>query len=67
MSGRSSEGVSGRRVSTHQREVSYSKGGKAVYTVYTRVSSDGKTMTATAKGTNAQGQMVDATSVYDKQ
>ena len=60
------EAVSGKRVGSHQREVSYSKGGKAVYTVHTRVSADGKTMTATAKGTNAQGQMVDATSVYDK-
>jgi len=37
-------------------------------TTLTRVvSEDGKTMTVTVKGTNAQGQAVDTVAVYDKQ
>jgi hypothetical protein len=61
------DGISGKLLGPRQREISYSKGGKVVYTVRTTVSSDGKTMTAAAKGVNAAGQNVDGTSVYDKQ
>ena len=61
------DAVSGKRMGPNQREVSYSKGGKVVYTVRTRVSGDGKTMTSTSKGSNPQGQTVEGTSVYEKQ
>jgi len=44
------------------------KKGENVVTTLTRVvSEDGKTMTVTVKGTNAQGQAVDTVAVYDKQ
>jgi hypothetical protein len=45
----------------------YSKGGKVVFTIRTRISADGKTMTGTVKGTDAQGKPVEGTAVYDKQ
>jgi hypothetical protein len=43
------------------------KGGKITVTNTIVVSSDGKTRTSTAKGTNALGQTTDSVSVYDKQ
>jgi hypothetical protein len=43
------------------------KGEKEVATLTRVVSEDGKTMTVTVKGTNAQGQAVDNVAVYDKQ
>ena len=43
------------------------KGGKATTTGTYVVSSDGKTLTITSKGTNPQGQKVDTVAVYDKQ
>ncbi len=61
------EGISGKRPSETQRETSYTKGGKVVYTTRSKVSSDGKTMTVAVKGTNALGQMVDGTNVMEKQ
>ena len=61
------EAVSGKRMGPNQREITYSKGGKAVLTVRTRVSADGKTMTGTVKGTDAQGKAVDGTAVFEKQ
>jgi hypothetical protein len=61
------DGASGKRLGPRQREISYTKAGKVVYTVRTNVSADGKTMTASAKGVNPVGQTVDGTSVYDKQ
>jgi hypothetical protein len=44
----------------------YKKGGKVVLTLKTSVSADGKTLTTTATGTNAQGQAVNNVSVYNK-
>jgi hypothetical protein len=61
------DAVSAKRVGPNQREVRYSKGGKVVYTVLSRISADGKTLTNTSKGSNPQGQMVEGTSVYEKQ
>jgi hypothetical protein len=61
------EAVSHKRMGPNQREISYSKGGKVVLTIRTRVSGDGKTMTATVKGTDAQGKPVDGVVVYEKQ
>ena len=43
------------------------KGGKMVQTFTRAISADGKTMTTSAKGTNAAGQKVDTVQVYDKQ
>jgi hypothetical protein len=61
------DAVSGKRMDANQREVMYSKGGKVVFTIRTRISADGKTMTGTVKGTDAQGKPVEGTAVYDKQ
>jgi hypothetical protein len=43
------------------------KGDKVVGTLTRVVSEDGKTMTVTLKGTNAQGQAVDNVTVWEKQ
>jgi len=43
------------------------KGGKYHATVRTVVSADGKTMTSTSKGTNADGKAFTAVAVFDKQ
>ena len=55
-----------KRIDDHTSERTDSKGGKVVQT-YTRVvSKDGKTMTVTVKGTNAQGQAVHNVVVFEK-
>jgi len=61
------EAVSGKRMSANDRETSYSKGGKVVYTTHAKLAKDGKTLTVQSKGTNPAGQMVDGTVTYDKQ
>ena len=61
------EAISGTRASANERETSYSKGGKVVYTTHAKLAKDGKTLTVHAKGTNPAGQMVDGTVIYDKQ
>ncbi|MDA1095324.1 MAG: hypothetical protein O3A25_18990 [Acidobacteria bacterium] len=43
------------------------KGGKVVVTLTDVVSADGKSMTVTFKGTNAQGQAFTNVAVFDKQ
>jgi hypothetical protein len=43
------------------------KGGKVAQTLRRIVSNDGKTMTVTTKGTNAQGQTVNNVAVFEKQ
>ena len=43
------------------------KGGKAVQTVHSTISADGKSRTVTTTGTNAGGAKVDNVQVYDKQ
>ena len=43
------------------------KAGKVVSTVKRNVSKDGKVMTLTAAGTNANGEKVNNVIVYDKQ
>jgi len=61
------EAVSGTRMNANERETSYSKGGKVVYTTHAKLAKDGKTLTVHSKGTNPVGQTVDGTVVYDKQ
>lgn len=55
-----------KRIDAHTTERVDSKGGKTVMTYRRVVSKDGKTMTVTSKGTNAQGQAVDNTIVFEK-
>ena len=43
------------------------KGGKVVYTARTKLSADGKTLTADVKGVDGRGKTVDGTLVLDKQ
>lgn len=43
------------------------KAGKVVQTLHIVVSKDGKTVTASGKGTNAQGQAYDSVQVFEKQ
>ena len=45
----------------------YNKGGKAVVTVKTSIAKDGKTMTATATGTDPKGQAMSNVLVFTKQ
>jgi hypothetical protein len=54
------------RVDAYTIIISYSKAGKLVRTATNVVSQDGKTITATATGTDARGQVYNIT-VYDKQ
>jgi hypothetical protein len=61
------EAVSGKRMSANERETSYSKGGKVVYTTHAKLSKDGRTLAVNSKGTNPAGQMVDGTVTYEKQ
>jgi hypothetical protein len=61
------DGVSGKRHGANEREMMYKKGGKTVYTVHSKVTDDGNTMVATAKGINVLGQKVEAETYYDKQ
>jgi hypothetical protein len=55
-----------KRVDANTSERTDSKGGKAVQTFTRVVSKDGKTMTVTIKGTNAQGQAVNNVVVFEK-
>jgi hypothetical protein len=61
------EAVSAKMSNPNERETSFSKGGKVVYTAKAKHSADGKTMTVAVKGTNPSGQTVDGTNFYDKQ
>lgn len=61
------DGVSTKIISPTQRETTYTKGGKPVYTAKSRISADGKTLTVNVNGTNPLGQTVAGTAVYDKE
>jgi hypothetical protein len=54
------------RIDTHTTERTDTKGGKVMMSYHRVVSKDGKTMTVTAKGVNAQGQATDSTVVFEK-
>ena len=55
-----------KRVDANTSERTDSKGEKAVQTFIRVVSKDGKTMTVTIKGTNAQGQAVNNVVIFEK-
>lgn len=59
--------VSFKRIDARTIERTDKKGEKVVTTSSRVVSEDGKTMTVTVKGTNAQGQAVDNVTVWEKQ
>ena len=61
------EAVSAKMPNPNERETSFSKGGKVVYTAKAKRSADGKTMTVAVKGTNPAGQTVEGANFYDKQ
>ena len=59
--------VSVKRINARTTERIDKKDGKVAQTLRRVVSQDGKTMTVTVKGTNAQGQAVNNVIVFDKQ
>ena len=59
--------VSLKRIDARTLERTDKKGDKVVGTSTRVVSEDGKTMTVTTKGTNAQGQAVNNVTVWEKQ
>lgn len=56
-----------KQVNSHQLSVTSKKGDKIVGTASATVSHDGKMLTLTSKGTDANGKPVKSVSVYDKQ
>jgi hypothetical protein len=60
-------GITTKRISSHVRDNSYLKDGKVIRTRHIVISSDGKTMTSTLKGTGMSGSPVAGVDVYDKQ
>lgn len=61
------DSVSLKRVDAYTVEGTQKLNGKLVRTFRRAVSKDGKTLTVTEKGTNAQGQAYDNVVVYDRQ
>jgi hypothetical protein len=59
--------VSLKRINATTVERTDKKAGKVVQTITRVMSADGKTLTITTKGTNAQGQAVNNVGVYEKQ
>ena len=57
----------GKAIDTHTSEFTLKKGGKVVGSVHRVVSADGKTLTNTAKGTDAEGHAVSNLQVFVKQ
>ena len=55
-----------KKVDEHHYEIKNKKGGKVVITGTIVLSDDGKTRTLTTEGTNAKGEKVSATFVYEK-
>ena len=61
------DAVSLNRVSPLSVTITRKKNGKAVQTVTRVVSADGKSLTVTAKGTDAKGQTINDVAVYERQ
>ena len=58
--------VSLKRINANTVERTDRVGGKVTVVITRTLSADGKTLTITAKGVNAQGQKVDSTSIYER-
>jgi hypothetical protein len=56
-----------KRIDANTYENTWKKGGKVTMNTKTVVSADGKTLTTTQTGTNAKGEAVNSTVVYDRQ
>jgi hypothetical protein len=56
-----------KQIDDHNYELTVKKGGKVTMTGKAVVSADGKTRTVTVSGTNAKGEKITTTAVYDKQ
>ncbi|PYT60180.1 MAG: hypothetical protein DMG35_11885, partial [Acidobacteria bacterium] len=63
----SSDARSYKKVDDHTLEFAGKKGGKITISGRIVLSADGKTRTVTTSGTDAKGNKVSSTSVYDKQ
>ena len=61
------DAVSLKRINPTTTEAAFKKGGKATTTSTRVVSDDGKTLTITTKGTNAEGKAVENIQVFAKQ
>jgi hypothetical protein len=61
------DSISLRKIDDYAIETVSKKGGKPLMTTRSVVSTDGKTRTATQEGTNAKGERVNNTIVYEKQ
>jgi hypothetical protein len=59
--------ASPKKVDDNTYENTWKKGGKATVTAKVTVSADGKTLTVTQTGTDAEGKAVHSVAVYDKQ
>jgi hypothetical protein len=56
-----------KRTDDYTTDSTTTQDGKVISTVHTVVSKDGKTLTRTVKGIDAQGNPVDRVEVYDRQ
>ena len=59
--------ASPKRIDANTYENTWKKGGKVTINSKSVVSADGKTLTTTQTGTNAKGEAVNSTLVYDRQ
>jgi hypothetical protein len=60
------DSLSLKRIDAFTAEFTQSRGGKVVMTGTRTISQDGKVMTITTKGTNAQGQTINDVAVFEK-
>jgi hypothetical protein len=61
------DAVESKQISAAERETKYTKDGKPAMTVVTKLSADGKSITAELKGTDGAGKSVDGTLFLEKQ
>jgi len=61
------DGITAKRIGPNEREMSYMKGGKTVYTTHSKLAADGNSLSVTSKGLNPLGKEVEASVAYDKQ
>lgn len=61
------DSISIKRIDANNFESTLTKAGKVIGTAKSEISKDGKVTTVTAQGTNADGQPMTSSAVYDKQ